>query len=136
MECHHPIDPAMLDRVKKDFCIRLDWPGKQPLFYTIAREDVAHCLMHVEQMKQALDDVLKDDIRRMITRRKPDHGLIKQALFYLCTHDPIYEAAGGVPVVDFAYVQPAHGWSIRFGRQEPGPTNVRMIESVSQSPSH
>ena len=74
------------------------------------------------------DEAIKDSIREMLGVPRPDHGMIVQALFYLC--DPIYDAVGGVPTVDFAWVRPANGWVIQFGRQEPGPENVRMIESV------
>lgn len=132
MQCSHPVDPAALERVVKPFCIRLDWPGSKPLAYTMQREDVAHCLMHLDEVQQWPSEVLKADIRQMLSKCRPDHGLIVQALFYLCTLDPVYQAAGGVPTVDFARVRAApHGWAIQFGRQEPGPMNVRMIRAIS-----
>jgi hypothetical protein len=135
MNCNHgPVGPEQLDRVKKPFSIRIEWLGKKPIFYTMKREDVAHCLMHVDEMRSVPSDRLRADITKLARARRPEHGLIIQALFYLCTQDPIYEAVGGVPTVDFALVRPLHQWAIQFGKQDPDVEHIRMIQRVINDP--
>lgn len=129
--CNREPSPEITRRVEKPFCVRLDWPGKTSVAYTMTREDVAHCLMHEPDMAKASDQFLWDDLARMMGEPESelDHSMIIQILFYLCVRQPVYKAADGVPTVDFCWVKYPER-KFLFGRQEPGPENVRWIRSV------
>jgi hypothetical protein len=127
---HNPLHPTVPPTIVKPFCMRFDWPGQKPLAITLRPEDVAHCLLHTEMQSVDLVEKFKTDIRAFMDDPSPDYRMISQILFYFCTTDSVYVAAGGVPTIDFAWIRADHGWAIQFGKQDPDPEHVRMIKAV------
>lgn len=138
-------DPEILARVKKPFVMRLEWPDRQPVLFTLQRRDVAHCLGHLDTMAQIPSPNLEADITRMMGNpslyddNDPDDvaGMIMQALFYLCARQEVYIAVEGVPTVDFCHVMPIGSpWTYQFGKQDPNSQNVTMIKSIEGKVVH